>query len=195
MPVGQGLCLSGSSADASATLGRPPTWVNLDDTVLVNDVACQDVCNQHVACAGASFAAATEKCYLVMNPKPTYGNWTNGPINLAAVPQIPNANPVMGADGQPGYACAKKDQPIVVTEAGDFAHVMAWLSGLAFLIACVAMCCTCSLLYTTSTRRKGKKGACPLLHKLLCPCCIGTEKRKFADSQFDALENEEEGYD
>jgi hypothetical protein len=61
------------------------------------------------------------------------------------------------------------------------------------LLCALAALCTCSLSYTMSTRRKGKKGAIPILKKLLCPCCIAQRERK----EFVELDpsSDEEGLD
>jgi len=192
MPVGPGFCLSASQLGG---LGRPPTYTNNAAlTPIADEAACQEVCNQHVACAGVSYGVLQKNCYLVMKLAPTYGNWSKVKFSppSSTTPEIENAYPVTGSGGEVGYACTKKDQPIIVTEADSFTRMMAWFFGVAILLSCAAMCCTCSLLYTTSTRRKGKKGACPLMHKLLCPCCLGSEKRKFSDGSFDVLDDEED---
>lgn len=184
--VGPGLCLTTAKDSASAAM--PPTW---QSNAPMSIATCQEVCNEHVSCSASSFNAGAQACSLAMRLPPTMqGNWTKFAADAAsAVPEVQFASPVTGADGQIGYACARKDKPAIITKAGAFARLMLWLSGLTVLTSSLAICCTCSLLYTTSTRRKGKKGAGAIMHKLLCPCFIGQEKRRFGD-EFDELDEE-----
>jgi hypothetical protein len=42
-----------------------------------------------------------------------------------------------------------------------------------------------------SSRRKGRKGAMPMLYKLFCPCFQQEGRRKFQDSTFEQLDPED----
>lgn len=190
-PVGQGLCL----VAANYTTLRPPMWRS---TPGFSSASCEAACSQRVSCSAYSFNAAQTLCYLVepanLPPTPNaIGNWSAVGA-LGIVPTITATevvSPVTGADGQLGYACTKKDQPAVVNKAAAAAQTFLWLATVASVLSAMSFCCTCSLLYTLGTRRKGRKGAGAVMHKLLCPCCIGSERRKWKDTQFHALDPEE----
>jgi len=162
---------------------RPPIW-----KAVATDQQCQQVCSDHVSCSGYSYSSAESVCYVVSRLAPT----TQGTWDSFSVPTVPNtteaASPISGSDNSPGIICSKKDQPSVVTKAGVVASTIAWMSLAATLLASVSVCCTCSLLYTLSSRRKGKKGAMPVLYKLLCPCCQSAGGRKFQDPNFEELD-------
>jgi len=181
--VGAGLCLVEEAV--------PPMWQSSQQT----SAACKQACNEHVACSAASYDVATKACSLVMGLQPTTNDtWIK--LEPATSAKTTTAtSPVFSSDGQVGSFCDKKDKPVVVTKAQSVSLIAAWLSVLATVMTCVAMCCTCSLLYTISTRRKGKKGACPLLQKMLCPCCVSTDKRRFEDDdEFAAVDSDSSEY-
>lgn len=205
-PVGPGLCLT-TNRDAPGSLAIPATWRS-DVYDWHSSLSCRQACNDHVSCSSFAHNAGDDACFLVSHLRPvTRGNWTElplpkgtGPLSMSTLSFTHATSPIVASDGQIGYVCEKKDQPLIITEARTSAWFFAVYSAIAALILCLAMCCTCGLLYTTSTRRKGKKGAGPLMYKLLCPWCIGKDKRKLNQSQFEAVDDEddeedEEAYD
>merc|ERR1711924_337259 len=170
--LGAGLCLAES--------GLPPTW----KASPLSSAVCEQVCNEHVSCAGASYQAGSQACYLAMKLKPTTnGPWSSVDAGAMALPVSANTFPVTKTNADATYTCAKKASPEVKSQASSLATTLAWLSAVFALCASLALCCTCSLLFTTSTRKKGKKGAMPLLHKLFCPCCVGQDRRRYGDEE------------
>merc|ERR1719265_2953916 len=78
-PLGEGLCLSwdhrGVNDGRSASIGFPPTWTS-GMPAASGETECQEVCNQHVACAGATWQRDPPTCYVAMADQPTHGKWT-----------------------------------------------------------------------------------------------------------------------
>lgn len=172
--VGAGLC--------SVNGLRPPVW-NAATTINL----CQDVCSDHVSCSGYSYNEGDGTCYIISPMKPTILTVS---FSASAAPNTTEAaSPITGSDKTSG-TCWKKDQPSIVSKAADAASTIALMSIFATILAAVSTCCTCSLLFTLSTRRKGKKGAMPVLYKLLCPCCQQEARRKFQEPDFPLSDEE-----
>lgn len=165
--VGHGLCLT---VDGK----RPPTWISQDS---MSAATCKTVCQDHVSCSAFAYDAVEERCYPVTSLAPTTtGDWKQLPtdIDIAAAPAMYS---IWAVDNGVSKVCQKKDQPSVVIKADSFASLVTYLAGCAICITSLALACTCILVCSTSTRRKGERGAAAFVQSLLCPCLRRRERR------------------
>mmetsp|Transcript_37401 Transcript_37401/g.69091 ORF Transcript_37401/g.69091 Transcript_37401/m.69091 type:complete len:393 (-) Transcript_37401:183-1361(-) len=189
--MGRGLCLIGGK--------YPKTWRGE-----AGDLDCERICDHHPECSGTAYQMNT--CFIVSTTKPdkkylkipaerrleaaveTEIDWEEQPMTLEDVTKVT----IDGADADPAAYCYKKGDPnflVWATFLNGLVEEALLLSGVAVLIV---MCQSCCVLFTQTTKRKGKKGACGVCSRMLCPCCIPTATRRIADDPEEDEEDEEE---
>lgn len=165
----------------------------------MNQSACSNVCLDHGACSGFNFctSATVTTCAIVSQEVPT--SPLGAPWRLVFDETNQTTITVVDPAAQPAFpgqscSCFKKGVPKFV----DWGH---WLSksvtgySTAFLIVTILItCCSCSLLFSLTTRRKGKKGAFAVCQRMLCPCCIPQYESRLP-SKRGQLDESDEDYD
>mmetsp|Transcript_108019 Transcript_108019/g.312139 ORF Transcript_108019/g.312139 Transcript_108019/m.312139 type:complete len:293 (+) Transcript_108019:1-879(+) len=191
MDLGVGACVvaegNGSSQPVATVVGvgprRPAALADFD-------MCCQVACDDAVFCGGfqVESSASEARCRLMstqLPPKVRHlglediheecGNYTWSRTPGVAAPGTSLV--VDHADGVPGARCYKKAATTEFLES--IAACSVWLSAgssVAVITLFGAATTACMLQHSITTRRRGKKGACALLGKLLCPCKASAER-------------------
>lgn len=130
---------------------------------------CEAECNSAINCVGFSHwkGPAGDQCTIISPKIPRTGTWIVAPGMAMAQGQAITGTFLDPSKAGQEETCYSKDTPLIIENLRLACSLTAWLFGLAAgFILCASMC-ACSMQYTLTTRRKGKKGAGALMGKML----------------------------